>query len=172
MYAALYVAITSFLPIPAYGPIQLRIANSLVATVPLFGFAGVLGQTLGVFTANIFSSDLGLIDLLNTIPSFIMTFVVYYTYKKTNNDYTVIATCIAYSAVLGTTVGFMLHHVLNAPLILTIATVTIGNIIASVLIGWPLFKLLKRLGIQHWIGQGTKHEVKQDEQETEMCCCS
>jgi len=154
MYTALYVAITSFLPMPAYGPIQLRIANSLVATVPLFGFAGVLGQTLGVFTANIFSPDLGLIDLLNTIPSFIMTFVVYYTYKKTNNDYTVIATCIAYSAVLGTTVGLMLHHVLlDVPLLLTIATVTIGNIIASVLIGWPLFKLLKRLGIQHWVGR-------------------
>ena len=154
MYTALYVTITSFLPMPAYGPIQLRIANSLVATVPLFGFAGVLGQTLGVFTANIFSPDLGLIDLLNTIPSFIMTFVVYYTYKKTNNDYTVIATCIAYSAVLGTTVGLMLHHVLlDVPLLLTIATVTIGNIIASVLIGWPLFKLLKRLGIQHWVGR-------------------
>jgi uncharacterized membrane protein len=153
IYAALYVVITIFLQIPAYGPIQLRIANSLLATVPLFGFAGVFGQALGVFTANIFSLELGLIDLLNTIPSFVMSFVVYYIYKKTNNDYTVIVTCIAYSAVLGTTVGGMLHYVVGAPLMPTIAFITIGNVIASVLIGWPLFKLLKRLGIQHWIGQ-------------------
>jgi uncharacterized membrane protein len=76
-----------------------------------------------------------------------MSFVVYYVYKKTNNDYTVIGTCTAYSIVLGITVGWMLSFVINLPLLPTIAYVAIGNIIASVLIGWPLFKLLKKTGI-------------------------
>ena len=39
-----------------------------------------------------------------------MSFVVYYVYKRTKNDYTVIGTCIAYSAVLGITVGWMLSY--------------------------------------------------------------
>ena len=36
---------------------------------------------------------------------------------------------------------------LPLPLLLTIAYVAIGNVIATVLIGWPLFKLLKKTGV-------------------------
>lgn len=152
IYAALYAALVIFLPGLSYGPLQVRVADSLVATVPLFGIAGVLGHTLGVFIANIFS-PVGPIDLLNTIPSMAMAFIVYFIYKKTNNDYTVIGTCIAYSAVLGITVGWMLSYLFGLPLLLTIAYVAVGNIIASVLIGWPLFKLLKKTGVfQRWLG--------------------
>jgi uncharacterized membrane protein len=161
IYAALYAALVIFLPGLSYGPLQVRIADSLVAAVPLLGFAGVLGHTLGVFIANLFS-PVGPIDLLNTIPSFVMAFVVYFVYKKTNNDYTVIATCTAYSCVLGVTVGWMLSFLFGYPLVETIVYVALGNIIASVLIGWPVFKLLKKAGIQRWLGQETKRvEVKQ-----------
>jgi uncharacterized membrane protein len=146
IYAGLYVALVVVLGFAAYGPVQVRVADALVAVVPLLGLPGVLGHTLGVFIANLFST-LGPIDLLNTIPSFAMSFVVYYVYKKTNNDYTVIGTCTAYSVILGITVGWMLSFVINLPLIPTIVYVAIGNIIASVLIGWPLFKLLKKTGI-------------------------
>jgi uncharacterized membrane protein len=150
IYAALYAALVVVLGGFSYGPIQVRIADSLLAAVPLLGLPGVLGHTLGVFIANIFSPA-GLLDLLNTIPSFAMSFVVYYVYKRTKNDYTVIGTCIAYSVVLGITVGWMLSYLFGYPLLLTIAYVAIGNIIASVLIGWPLFKLLKKTGVfQRW----------------------
>ena len=150
IYAALYAALVIVFGGFSYGPVQVRIADSLVAAVPLLGFAGVLGHTLGVFVANIFSTA-GPIDLLNTIPSFVMSFVVYYVYKRTKNDYTVIGTCIAYSAVLGVTVGWMLSYLFGYPLLATIAYVILGNVIASVLIGWPLFKLLKKTGVfQKW----------------------
>ncbi|MCW4002729.1 MAG: QueT transporter family protein [Candidatus Bathyarchaeota archaeon] len=152
MYAALYAALVVVLGGFSYGPIQVRVADALVAVVPLLGVAGVLGHTLGVFIANMFSPA-GLLDLLNTIPSFVMAFVVWYVYKRTSNDYTVIGTCIAYSAVLGTTVGWMLSYLYELPLLPTIAYVAIGNTIASVLIGWPLFKVLKRIGVfQRWLG--------------------
>ncbi len=150
IYAALYAALVVVLGGFSYGPIQVRIADSMLAAVPLLGLPGVLGHTLGVFISNTFS-PFGLIDLLNTIPSFAMSFVVYYVYKRTKNDFTVIGTCIAYSAVLGVTVGWMLSSVLSIPLLATIAYVAIGNIIASVLIGWPVFKALKKTGIfQRW----------------------
>ena len=152
IYAALYAALVVVLGGFSYGPIQVRIADSMVAAVHLLGIAGVLGHALGVFIGNIFSSA-GPIDLLNTIPSFVMSFVVYYTYKRSQNDYTVIATCIAYSIVIGTTVGWMLSYLYGLPLLLTIIYVAIGNIIATVLIGWPIFKLLKKTGLfQRWFG--------------------
>jgi uncharacterized membrane protein len=151
IFASLYVALVIFLPALSYGPFQIRIADALVAAIPLMGFAGVLGHTLGVFIANVFSPA-GFIDLLNTIPSFIMSFIVYYVYKKTDNDYTIIITCTAYSIVIGTTVGWMLSYLYNSPLIITIASIIAGNIIASVLIGWLLFKGLKKIKIN------TKHE--------------
>jgi uncharacterized membrane protein len=146
IYAALYAALVVVLGGFSYGPVQVRIADSMLAAVPLLGLAGVLGHTLGVFVANIFS-PLGPIDLLNTVPSFAMSFVVYYVYKRTRNDYTVIGTCLVYSAVLGVTVGSMLSYVLSLPLLPTIAYVAIGNVIASVLIGWSLFKALKKIGV-------------------------
>jgi Predicted membrane protein len=155
LYAALVVVLGAF----SYGPLQIRIADSLVAAVPLLGIAGVLGHTLGVFVANVFSTA-GPIDLLNTIPSFAMAFVVYYVYKRTNNDYTVIATCTAYSLVIAVTVGSMLSYLFGYPLLPTIGYVAIGNIIASVLIGWPVFKLLKKAGIQHWLGTEPKPKEK------------
>jgi uncharacterized membrane protein len=150
VYAALYAALVVILGGFSYGPIQVRIADSMLAAVPLLGLPGVLGHTLGVFIGNIFSTA-GLIDLLNTIPSFVVSFVVYYVYKRTKNDYTVIGTSVAYSAVLGTTVGWMLAYLYALPLLLTIAYVAIGNVVATVLIGWPLFKMLKKLGVfQNW----------------------
>ncbi len=146
VYAALYAALVVGLSPLSYGPLQVRIADAMVASVPIFGMAGVLGHTLGVFIANMFSTA-GLIDLLNTIPSFVMAFVVYYVYKRTQNDYTVIGTCLAYSVVLGITVGWMLSYLYGLPLLETMAYVALGNAIASIAIGWPIFKILKRTGI-------------------------
>jgi uncharacterized membrane protein len=150
VYAGLYAALVVVLGGFSYGPVQVRVADALVAAVPLLGLPGVLGHTLGVFIANMFST-VGPIDLLNTIPSFAMSFVVYNVYKRTKNDYSVIGTCIAYSVVLGITVGWMLSYVYVLPLLLTMAYVAIGNAIASVLIGWPVFKMLKKTGVfQKW----------------------
>jgi uncharacterized membrane protein len=146
VYAALYVALVVVLGPFSYGPVQIRIADTMLAAVPLLGIAGVLGHTLGVFTANIFST-VGVIDLLNTIPSFVMAFVVHYVYRKTGNAFSVILTCLSYSAVIGTTVGWMLSYVYNLPLLVTIGYVTLGNIIATVAIGYPVFMLLKKAGI-------------------------
>ncbi len=150
VYAALYAALVGVTLGFSYGPVQVRLADTMLAAVPLFGLPGVIGHTLGVFVANIFS-PYGLIDLLNTIPSFAMSFVVYYVYKRSKNDYTVIGTCLSYSAVLGITVGWMLSLFLPVPVLFLILYVTIGNVIATTLIGWPVFKMLKRIGVfERW----------------------
>jgi uncharacterized membrane protein len=150
LYAALYAALVIVLGGISFGPVNVRIADAMVGAVPLLGIPGVLGHTLGVFVGNLYS-PLGPIDLLNTIPSFAMSFVVYYMYRQTKNDYAVIVGCAAYSVVLGITVGWMLSAPFNIPLALSITYVIIGNLVATVLIGWPLFKLLKRNAMfQRW----------------------
>ena len=162
IYAGLYAALVIELGGISYGIINFRIADAMVAAVPLLGIPGVLGHTLGVFISNI-PSPLGFIDLLNTIPSFAMSFVIYYVYKKTGNDYTVIATCTAYSAVLGITVGAMLSPITHIPLLLSMLYVALGNIIATVFIGWPLFKLLKRTGIFQNLYPNQNQKLKMEE---------
>jgi len=39
IYAALYAALVIFLPGLSYGPLQVRVADALVAVVPLLGLA-------------------------------------------------------------------------------------------------------------------------------------
>jgi uncharacterized membrane protein len=154
VYAALYAVLVNALPGLSFGPLNLRVADIMLGAVPLLGMAGVLGHTLGVFIGNI-PSPLGVIDLLNTIPSFVMAFLVYYAYKRTGNDYAVLLTCIAYSAVLGVTVGWMLSAPFNIPLPLSILYVFAGNLVMSAVGGWLLFKGLKKLGIQRLLGTET-----------------
>jgi uncharacterized membrane protein len=58
----------------------------------------------------------------------------------------------------------MLSYLYGLPLLLTIAYVAIGNFIATVLIGWPLFKLLKRTGVFHrLLGNYEKPPIKKAE---------
>ena len=158
IYAALYAALVVELGGISYGIINFRIADAMVGAVPLMGIPGVIGHTLGVFISNI-PSPLGAMDLLNTIPSFAMSFLIYYVYKKTQNDFSVIATSAAYSFVLGITVGYMLAPITHLPLLVSMLYVALGNLVATVLIGWPLFKLLKRSGIfQSWYPSNIKQQ--------------
>ncbi len=160
LYAALYAVLVNTISGLSFGPLNLRLADAMLGAVPLLGMAGVLGHALGVFVGNI-PSPLGAIDLLNTIPSFAMAFVVYYVYKHTKNDYSVLGTSVAYSAVLGITVGWMLSAPFNIPLPFSILYVFAGNVVMTTLIGWPLFKLLKKTNIQRWLETDTNYGAKQ-----------
>jgi uncharacterized membrane protein len=149
VYAALYAALVVVLGPFSYGPVQVRIADAMVALVPIFGWAGILGQAVGVFISNIFS-PLGWIDLLNTIPSFIMAVVIWKLRKRS-----VIAGTVLYSLVLAGTVGVMLSYVYGLPVIATYSYVLIGNLIASTLIGYPLYKAIKKTNLHKWFETGT-----------------
>jgi len=147
-YAALYSALVIALGPFSYGPVQIRIADAMVALVPVFGWAGILGQAVGVFISNIFS-PVGWLDLLNTIPSFIMAFAIW---KLRNRS--VLAGTILYSIVLAGTVGIMLSYVYGLPLIATYSYVLIGNLIASTVIGYPVYKAIKKTNLHRWFETG------------------
>ncbi|MDG6950125.1 MAG: QueT transporter family protein, partial [Nitrososphaerota archaeon] len=84
VYAAMYVVLgVVFSPI-SYGVINLRVANVLIGLVPLLGWPAIIGQTLGVFIANqpALGDPLGPIDLINVLPTFVFTWVIWRLRKK------------------------------------------------------------------------------------------
>lgn len=144
IYAALYVSLVlAFSPI-SYGPINIRVANILIGLVPIIGWPAIIGQTLGVFIANqpAIGDSLGLIDLVNVIPSFLFTFLLWKLRKKS-----VFLGLTIYSIALGTSVSFALNYAFNLPLILEIPQVTAGIFFATAVLGYTLYKSVKKLGI-------------------------
>ena len=140
LYAAMYVVITySFSPI-SYGQVQLRLANVMLGLIPLIGWPAVIGQAVGVFVANL-GSPLGPIDLLNAVPSFIFSFIIW----KLRNV-SVILGLVLYSVGLGLSVSFALNYAFGLPLIVNIPWVTAGNLIAAAL-AYLLYKAVKRTGL-------------------------
>ena len=144
VYAAMYVVLAlSFNPI-SYGAINLRVANVLIGLVPIIGWPAILGQTLGVFIANqpALGDPLGPIDLINVIPSFVFSFLLW---KLRNRS--VFLGLTLYSVALGITVSYALNYAFKLPLSVEIPQVTLGVFIATAVLGYLLFKSVKRLGV-------------------------
>lgn len=139
IYAALYSALSLCLAPFSFGPIQVRIAGMLLGAVPLLGIAGVLGQTLGCLIVNSFS-PLGLIDLVNVVPTFFMAFVIWKLKGKN-----VIIGLTAYCLVTSLTIAFTLNFAFNVPVPYTYLTVLTGQIISCVVGGFIVNKSLGKI---------------------------
>jgi len=68
--AALYAALTLWLPIPQYGAIQLRVAEAMTVLPFLFPEA-ILGLTAGCFIANFLGSPIFLDWIFGTLATFL-----------------------------------------------------------------------------------------------------
>jgi len=144
VYAAMYVSLVlAFSPI-SYGTINLRVANVLIGLVPIIGWPAVLGQTLGVFIANqpALGDQLGAVDLVNVIPSFIFSWLLWKLRRRS-----VLLGLTLYSVALGVSVSFALSYAFNLPLLVTIPQVTAGIFLATVVLGYILYKAVSRLGV-------------------------
>ena len=144
IYAAMYVVLAFVFSPISYGVINLRIANVLIGLVPIIGWPAVLGQTLGVFIANqpAFGDPLGPIDLINVVPSFVFSFLLWKLRNKS-----VFLGLTLYSVALGVTVSYALNYAFNLPLIVEIPQVTLGIFIATTVLGYIMYRSVKRLGV-------------------------
>ncbi|MDA4120579.1 MAG: QueT transporter family protein [Thaumarchaeota archaeon] len=144
VYAAMYVALVLvFAPI-GYGVINLRVANVLLGLVPLIGPPAILGQALGVFIANqpALGDPLGPIDLVNVVPSLVFSWL---TWKL--RRVSVFLGLTLYSIALGISVSFALNFAYDLPLLVEIPQVTAGIFLATAVLGYLLYKAVKRLGV-------------------------
>ncbi len=143
IYAAMYVALVLLFSSISYGVINLRVANILIGLVPLIGWPAIIGQTVGVFLANSVST-LGPIDLVNVVPSFVFSWLLW-RLRKTS----VFLGLTLYSIALGISVGLALNYVgfLSLPLYAGFVYVIAGIFLATTVLGYILYKSVKKLGI-------------------------
>jgi uncharacterized membrane protein len=150
VYAAMYAALVLLFSPLSYGVIQFRVANILVGLIPLIGWPAVLGQTLGVFIANqpAFGDQLGPIDLVNIVPSFVFSWLVWRLRKKS-----VVLGLTLYSLALGVSVSLALNYVGflsqggKISLYAGFVYVTVGIFLATTVFGYLLYRSVKKLGV-------------------------
>ncbi|MEM1546201.1 MAG: QueT transporter family protein [Candidatus Methanomethylicia archaeon] len=137
--ATLYsVLVYVFSPI-SFQMVQIRVANALMGLIPILGVPAIIGVVLGVFIANLVS-PLGFIDLLSVAPTFIGLTIIY----KLRN-YSVLLGLAIYSIILGAWVSFMLWYVFKIPYVECFIYVTVGIAMATVGLGYPVYKTFKRI---------------------------
>jgi uncharacterized membrane protein len=167
VFAALYVVInvlqTSSIGSPTiYGPIQLRIADCLIALAALFGWPVVGGVTFGCLLTNAYYF-LGAQDVIfGPVANLIAASVIFLLRKHK------FFACVAGALPLGLVVGAYLSlffpfltppEVLSAlpPIAAMVVSITISSLIAVAGIGYVLLSIIGRSSI---IGSLESHGLK------------
>lgn len=142
VYASLYSALSIFLSPISYGAVQVRLSGVLLGAVPILGLAGVIGQTIGCFIVNSVS-PLGLLDLVNVIPTFFMAILIWKLKNKS-----ILAGLVSYAVVTSISIAITLYFAFSVPIAFGYATVLIGQLVSCVFGGYLLFKALNRRKIK------------------------
>ena len=144
VYAAMYVVLGMVFSPISYGVINFRVANVLVGLVPLLGWPAIIGQTMGVFIANqpALGDPLGPIDLINVLPTFVFTWVVWRLRKKS-----VFFGLTLYTVALGVSVSYALSYAFNLSMFVEIPQVTAGIFLATAVLGYVFYRAVGRLGV-------------------------
>lgn len=134
VYAALTVVLGSF----GYSWIQIRISEALTPLPFIFGPPAILGLTLGVIIANLFS-PVGLADIifgpLLTLIAAVLSWKFSYGQRLIACTYPVIINALGVSAYIASFYG--------VPYTMSVISIGVGEFIAAVLLGYPLLKALE-----------------------------
>jgi uncharacterized membrane protein len=156
--AALYViinvaeALVAGSPVLTYGPVQLRVADCLIALSALFGWPLVGGVTLGCVLTNAYYF-LGTPDVvLGPVANIIAASLIFFLRKRR------LLACVVGALPIGVIVGsylWLFFPFLSPPEVLNflpawaamIVSITISSLIAVALVGYSLLSALSRPGI-------------------------
>lgn len=140
LYAILVLAFSSI----SFLIFQIRVANALMGLVPILGPPAIIGLSLGVLIANVFS-PLGPIDLASSAFSLISLYIVWKLRKVS-----VFMGLSIYSVILGAWVSFMISYIFRTPYLPTFAYVTVGIFIATTILGYLLYRVMDKLIPKGW----------------------
>jgi uncharacterized membrane protein len=154
VFAALYVIINIVQMVSVgnptiYGPIQLRVADFMIALTALFGWPMIGGVTLGCFLTNAYYF-IGAPDvILGPIANLIAACLVLFLRKRR------LLACVMGALPIGFIVGSYLWLFFPPPEVLgtlpawaaMIASITISSLIAVAVIGYALLSVLSRPSI-------------------------
>jgi uncharacterized membrane protein len=154
VFAALYVVINIIQTVSVgnptiYGPIQLRVADFMIALAALFGWPIIGGVTIGCFLTNAYYF-IGAPDVvLGPIANLIAACLVLFLRKRR------LLACIIGALPIGFIVGGYLWLFFPPPEVLStlpawvamIASITISSLIAVAVIGYLVLSILSRPNI-------------------------
>jgi len=158
-FASLYAVLVIFQGISAAAVIQLRIADCLIPLAALFGPPTILGVSIGCVVSNAYfsaSAPYGVFDiLLGPVANLVAATLIFKLRKR------VLIGCILGGILIGLVVGsyvwllfpppqdiFGFTLPMNwPPWYLSIVSLTISSLVAFVVIGYALFRVLSRPGI-------------------------
>lgn len=136
LIAAIYAVLTiAFAPL-SYGQIQVRFAEALTI-LPALTPAAIPGLFIGCVVANIFGGN-GPIDIVfGSLATLLAAYLSYRMPKK----WLVPLPPVIVNAIV---VGFILNYLYQLPLVLSMVWVTLGELIACYVLGYPLLVLLDK----------------------------
>ena len=140
-YAAAYVALCFIFAPISYGPIQIRIAESLTI-LPIFDKYALISITLGCFLSNLFMSNIW--DMIfGTIATFIGLFFI--NRIKTNNFFVKMLPSILSNAIIIPLVLKYGYGYSDVVYYMEFFFISIGEIISIYGIGYILYKCLWKM---------------------------
>jgi len=138
--AATYVVATVQLGSFGYSWIQVRISEALAPLPYLFGFPAVIGLTLGCIIANVFS-PVGLPDLIFgpflTLIAAILSWKFSFSKRFAACVYPVVINAFGVSAYVADFYG--------VPYEVSVLSIGVGEVIAAILLGYPLLRAIERI---------------------------
>lgn len=140
LIAAVYATVTIALAPISYGELQVRISEALTI-LPAFTPAAVPGLFVGCIVANIYGGG-GIIDIV--FGSLATLIAAYMSYKMPKKWLVPLPPVI----VNGIVVGYILNYLYQAPLVLTMGWVTLGQTIACYGLGYPLMSVFDKYKVQ------------------------
>lgn len=155
LIAALYAILVYLLPFMSFLLWQVRVADALIALTTVLGYPAVLGVTIGCFVGNILAAPWGSAALnafdavLGSLMNFIAGYAGYNIAKRGGKRARLIALAVQV-AIISVGVGSYLKYLLlwafgtDVPILLSIAGVVPGSVIAIILIGYPLTLAVER----------------------------
>lgn len=124
LIAALYVALTLGMAPISFGALQIRASDALILTAEK-GKEYIVGVTLGAALANFFS-PLGMVDIAAGLASNLLAGIVIFKVKRK-----IISIPIA-SVIIGGIVGFELSIFYQMPMLLSIGTTFVAELIVLI----------------------------------------
>lgn len=139
LIAGIYAVITIALSPLSYGPVQIR-ASEALTVLPALTPAGIPGLFIGCIISNILS-PYGLPDLI--CGSFATLIAAFFSFRLRKKPLLVPLPPIIANGLI---IGIMLKYAYGVPLslILCILSVAVGETLACYVIGYPLYKVLKK----------------------------
>lgn len=142
--AALYAGLTLLFQPVSFGAVQFRVSEALTLLPVLFPQA-IPGLTIGCLIANLVGSATPWDVVFGTLATLAAAIA---TYRLRPNIW---LAALAPVLANGVVVGLVLHFTLALPLVPTMLTVALGEVVVVYALGVPMVKGLQKIQLPRWL---------------------